>query len=258
MSGPPTVQRCARRFSPRRKGIAPLEFVLSLPILVAVTGVIFWIGLAGLGKSHVAHDARYKVWSAVNKDNRPEDVTWTESSQPQRFAMTPLSGHVVGENSIGISTPYPSRFGPPRAAASGGALLFDTWSVEFAAGAFQPPHLDILAQTGNVLQSDLSNLQQFAQALAMQIGTQFGQQLLDNMFQQLGVLQQAVGVLQGEIAKQLSIVDGLLEKFEALDLLGKLGPGGQALQKKIKEVRALIKQLERGLEAIDELMQVLP
>ena len=48
---------------PRRRGIAPLEFVLVFPLLLALTAALFLIARAVLSKSFAATTARHDAWA---------------------------------------------------------------------------------------------------------------------------------------------------------------------------------------------------
>ena len=62
---------------PSRRGLAPLEFVLVFPLLLALTAGLFLIARADLTKSFAATDARHRAWTARSEVPASEPLVIT-------------------------------------------------------------------------------------------------------------------------------------------------------------------------------------
>jgi hypothetical protein len=121
-----------------RRGIAPLEFVMSLPFLVGVFAMILSVGVLAMHQSTCLVSARHKVWSqrpAPNAASQPDDF---ESDPTTAFslleALKPLGGAVSGK----VDSTAQLYFGFGQHVASSDAkVLSNTWdyrndNAEFA------------------------------------------------------------------------------------------------------------------------------
>ncbi len=106
----------------RRRGTAPLEFVLVLPLLLAITVAGWWCARAGLTKVGAASDARREAW-----DKRAD----ADPGVPFDLRQRPLLSAVEAE----VETPVPGNnpFAGGTVRARSFALMVDkTWDHEHA------------------------------------------------------------------------------------------------------------------------------
>jgi hypothetical protein len=86
--------------TPRRAGIAPIEFVLVWPLLLLLMAGIFLIARAGIAKAAVATEARFVCWEKRRTANATEPLVWDHNPREsevtghhkQRFASGVLFG----------------------------------------------------------------------------------------------------------------------------------------------------------------------
>jgi len=123
-----------------RRAMAPLEFVLSLPFLLAVMALVFSLGWAALKKSSVAVDARRQAWNARSAP---------PSSSPLIYYMYPYTLGQVYQECHGRVDLLPSSFGSVTA-RSGNAVLAGSWDhTEVSGFAGSGPHFGVMRQMGS-------------------------------------------------------------------------------------------------------------
>lgn len=193
---------------PARRGLASLELVLSLPLIVSMALLIFAVGRAGLGKTEVAVRARSEAWSA-RRDATGAPALRMATAQADAAAVEKTASKTVPlapALNLGEST-----------AVSRHAVLAGVWDDRARLSQFRGrgPHLDalptLLEDAAINVPFDLSQLQQLDPQ-------QFVQQILAgnlNLGDPLGQL----GVLQAkyqEAMDQLRKVEELMQKLQNL------------------------------------------
>jgi hypothetical protein len=73
-----TIRRAVRQ----RRGIATLEFALSLPVLLFLLAAILSTGLLGLGRVHVAIDAREAAWKERQQQRTSQPLFFSPNEEP--------------------------------------------------------------------------------------------------------------------------------------------------------------------------------
>ena len=103
----------------RRQGMAPLELVFSLPIILAIGGIIFTLGLAGVNNLSAVSGVRHEVWKM--RPNAPEEFT----SRPLAIASDADAGAIEGDKELSFGV-Y-SWLGGSHTTQSRAAVLGGTW-----------------------------------------------------------------------------------------------------------------------------------
>ena len=139
-----------RRTRTRRRGIAPLELVMSLPILLMLFATVIGIGWASLEKSGVAIGARNQAWQRRWSSDRSQENQYLSEagSCPLSAISVPLSGEIgAAYRTKSCEFNLPSWLGSDTVARSGNSVLMGSWDynevAEFDHGA---PHFDVLAK----------------------------------------------------------------------------------------------------------------
>ncbi len=124
---------CARR----RRGIATLELVMSLPILVFLIAMLFTLYFAMLKKSHLTMEMRHKAWLKRSNPDENKAAPWST-----------LSSHESGTEQVSATrrvTSYTNWYPKvPRKITWGNVVLTGAWDerqVDYTGGA---PHLEVL------------------------------------------------------------------------------------------------------------------
>ncbi len=140
-----------------RRGMAPLELVMSLPFLLAISAIIFSIGVASLGKSTAAIDARHYVWK--RRSNPPQNLPQLKNpTYNKTYALSVLSefqhlpGEVYGEyeNKMKVA-PW---LAPVARAVSGASVLASSWDHEEVKFS-KYPDAPVLAQMASLKEAEL-------------------------------------------------------------------------------------------------------
>lgn len=165
-----------------RRGIAPLEMVMSLPFLAGMVAMIMSIGGTTLYRSLATSTARHEVWKLRDDPNQDspdltsKDNMWTRPLGLEN--VNPLSGQIYGE------TEYDIKLSPGLGSATPkgrSAVLANTWDHKALAldgrGDFtgNGPHVGVLGRMGpgmavavtglgNLRNMDLPNKEQIKDA----------------------------------------------------------------------------------------------
>lgn len=86
------MKRCFEAMSHQRAGLAPLEFVLSLPLLLLVMGLMISFGVAASWKIRTHAIAREAAWRTLNLrdgNNNPTPVGWPKSATMSKSNSSP-------------------------------------------------------------------------------------------------------------------------------------------------------------------------
>lgn len=164
----------------QRRGVATLEFTLSLPLLLAIFVVIVWLGFSVAGQSGVAVEARHKAWE--------------KRSKPEGTALLFLKDDIVREKAEGKVEVSPLLDGLPQPESSH-SVMIGSWDhrklkmdkapnwTEYAKAAAN-------AKTGSAqiaytdARNDFNQWKQLSQNAWGTLGQQFLSELtnLDNLF----------------------------------------------------------------------------
>ena len=128
----------SRRRHPRR-GIAPLEFVLSLPPMVFVAAMIFALAIGGLAKTEVAIRARHDAWTKRYPGN--------QTTQPLRALSTAIGAGTVDQRASRSRHVPPVLFTRTATGQSYNAVLSEVWDyrvVPRQGAGFLQPHRELL------------------------------------------------------------------------------------------------------------------
>jgi hypothetical protein len=135
------------KFSRRRRctGAATIEFVLSLPPLMALAALILTFGWASLDRASVITDVRHKVWSMRE---RPTDITPDnldkQFDRTRPFALGARSGQLTGTSET--LAHIHSSWGTPTKTRSGTSILVETWDYTMLSLDEKWPHVSELQQ----------------------------------------------------------------------------------------------------------------
>ena len=81
---------------PRRRGMAPLEFVFVFPLLLCLTAALFLVARADLSKSFSATDARHRAWAGRAAVPAGEPLTFRADPANSLAARTTLKDVPAG------------------------------------------------------------------------------------------------------------------------------------------------------------------
>ncbi len=123
-------QNSPRLFSPLRRGIASLEFVMGAPFIIGLGAAILMVGYAGLKRTESTVQARHLAWKMRNPDEDSAKGFSRQPSEPltvDRFTSSsgPAVGNITGETTIDFEV-Y-QWLGGAKQAKSGAGLLYQTW-----------------------------------------------------------------------------------------------------------------------------------
>jgi hypothetical protein len=124
-----------------RRGIAPLELVISLPIVMLVTATVFALTWALMHKTDVAVQARHQAWLKRSAAHA------VDSGSPDR-ALSLQGPATGGQISTQVDSPpfsLPSWLGGSATACSGNVLLSGSWDYRQVDFHGTLPHLGLLA-----------------------------------------------------------------------------------------------------------------
>lgn len=134
-----------------RNGLAPLEMVLSLPILVGVSAMIFSLGWTTLYRSNAAAEARQKVWQLRADPTKAapklKSKRYTTTTALSASNLNPLSGALYGE----VKHEIELYVGFGRATPKGrSCVVTNTWDHKALGGDFNGngPHYRVLGRMG--------------------------------------------------------------------------------------------------------------
>lgn len=136
-------QNLNRRFrSARRRGMAPLEFALSFPVLFALMVTIIWLGFRFIAQTEVTVEARNKAWKRrfENLSNQPLvfDMKIPVPTVPQYSAANDYAVESVSK-SVNISP----MFAGMRDPRSKHTVLAGSWDYR-ALPFTDPPHIELV------------------------------------------------------------------------------------------------------------------
>ena len=132
-----------------RRGIAPLELVLSLPFLAALFAITLSIGALSMGRSTTSIEARQLTWSARPFAQIPAGLVNTDSSETLPLTLlasvNPTSGELYGETEQPVAL---ARSIGERTARGRSGLVMNTWDYRTLGDDFSGsgPHYRILAR----------------------------------------------------------------------------------------------------------------
>src|SRR5262245_32693431 len=116
---------CDSRRAPRR-GIASLEYVMSLPVLLILFAVIISTAYLGLGRVGVAVETRNEAWTRRDQARSARPLFFTQQEQP-----------IVQDGNRRVRvTPFVQ--GPTVTATSHHAVLGATWDYRELAPCDEP------------------------------------------------------------------------------------------------------------------------
>lgn len=120
-----------------RRGIASLEFVLGVPFLIALGGVIVMAGFVGVAKLDTVVKSRHQAWEARTNPS-------STASMPLLIYAPSDAGMVVGEKTNEVKT-Y-DWLGGKQKAKSRSALITGTWDHRQIPemSRSEGPHIDVL------------------------------------------------------------------------------------------------------------------
>ncbi len=128
-----------RRRASGRRGIATLELVMSLPVLVFLIAMLFTLYFATLKKSHLTMEMRHKAWLKRSNPDATKAAPWST-----------LTSHESGTERVSATrrvTSYTNWYpNVPRDIKWGNVVLTGAWDerqVDYSGGA---PHLDVLVE----------------------------------------------------------------------------------------------------------------
>ena len=94
---------------PQRRGTAPLEFALVLPLLLIITVVGWWAGQAGFTRVRTATDARQRAWE--KRDECPPGVAYDLEQDPlvsyraeTARNVVPRKSPITGTNDVAVTS----------------------------------------------------------------------------------------------------------------------------------------------------------
>ncbi|QGJ70680.1 Hypothetical protein PBC10988_23780 [Planctomycetales bacterium 10988] len=244
-------QRRWRRRQPLRKGMAPLEMVMSLPIMVGLFVLLLVVCDAAKQKALVITESRQAAW--VQRDAKQADQVFFFGFRNGGDDM------VAGAESREVMSPqFLGNFADARSSheVMGGAWDFDELPLD------SPVHFEemgLVAVGGNVNQAgaivgsleslftslDVGQLASMA-ANALGIGNQFDQ-LLDGIDN--ANLQKAKDAIQKELDKAKNLVNKLKEQIQ--EVKGKIE---EAKQKITEAKETFDNALEQAQDALDEIL----
>ncbi|MDC0936627.1 pilus assembly protein [Pirellulales bacterium] len=137
-----TIQRKSRRRSVRRNGIAPIEFILSLPILMILFAMIYTIGMRAIEQSQVTKAVRDLAWR-----QRTEIEGSETDSEPFAFENG-LSGSMEAEEEKELRVFR--RLGGERISRDRTVLIAGTWDYVQVPDLFDGsgPHVEAIEELG--------------------------------------------------------------------------------------------------------------
>jgi len=269
--------------SSNRRGIASLEFVLSLPFILAVAVIIASVGLMGLRKSEVVIHSRYVSWerrtdyAQQQKDAPPPNPKETggskltlayNKSNPLGVAdlTRPTAGEMLATGSNNerlarwlVEERPPAANAPPSSrffdvnAQSGCAVLMGTWDFHQVPFAGDMPHYDVLGQMASgLLDFDAAEvLKQFGKLLSLKaLEALLPDEIRGIIDQVRGLMQGFAGVLKAAtdaIKTAKDILDGADDIFGWIPGVGEgidaLKSGLNGATKMLTDAQDLLKQI---------------
>lgn len=230
-----------------RRGIAPLEMVMSLPFLVAMFAMITSLLAAAQWTARCSHSARHEVWKLRGGSSDGSPVVRKEVKETRPFQIirnaNPLSGSIYGE--VEKEMHLAKMVGD--ATAKGRALIVvNTWDHKAIEGDFDGngPHVNIMARMGEVLA--LSAVMGLASIRNIE---SFEMPDLSEAQGQLAEAEQQVSDMEEEYRQKIKELEEQYEKEkEKRDGFVK---EKQALEKKRDELDDKIAELEARIAAQD-------
>ena len=270
----------------RRRAMAPLELVMSLPFLLGVFAMLLSIGFVSLEKARVVVAARHDVWTLRQDPSAsPAGMQVESDSNPKPFSVTGAN-HDTSGLVYGKVTGNAKRFawlGGPVQPQGQAAVLAQSWdSKQVSDFDDQPdgPHLSVLDRMiggngavgalaggllGALLGGNLPNQAEIDQAGAeADKAEQRAREERDKLVQKIEELKQELAVLEAErqelvdqrTAKQQerdskqAELDQLREDAEEMD------PVPQSVKDQIKQLEDEIAQLDDEIDDLDQQIAV--
>lgn len=153
----------------RRRGVAPLEFVFALPLLLCLAALIASWFFVMLARSQAAVEARHSVWSRRGETAMQERLSIgydfrTSETRPLAAAQffQPRSGEIFGVTGSTVSiAPWlrGARSGVP--VKSGNAIVTGVWDFRQQPIEGSGPHLDVAGRMVDVRTADFGRMLKF-------------------------------------------------------------------------------------------------
>jgi len=139
----------------RRPGFAPLEFVIALPLVLAVAAALIWVGRAAWTRANVDTDPRAEAWSKRDHAG-PGDVLKLDAALDPSYVESTRTRSVPGRNPLPVDPSFTATAG----------TIFSEWTFETLPFPELPPaekeivvHADLLEQLVRMNPRTLSEVQ---------------------------------------------------------------------------------------------------
>lgn len=231
-----------------RNGIATLEFVFSLPVLMFMMAGIFSLGFKGKSESAVATTARNEAW--IKRPSPPS------SARPLAVVSD------AAADTVEADTEEQFRiwlvFSASNTAKSSAAVLTGTWDHTQVRGiARKGPHFSVLknmtANSVSGLGAFARQLRTFEDLLNFNISmSSVASRATSQLSSQLSGLQQQAASLRQTIRTLHASLDAAKRAFSVLSEIAKLSGTGRRLAREIDRLTEKIDQMQDALEQIEQ------
>jgi len=230
----------------RRRGVAPLEFSLSLPVLLIVMVCVFWLGTAMYKLNEVTVQARNKAWKKRYTQPR---------SEPFRFDV---EGRVEGQSRqrVGVSPLFES-FAPASSKHTVMAGAWDHRQLQRFRMNEQQPSWNLVRQLGSsVVRGEMNNaLSQFLRDIRqLKFSGSALMALVRNRFPRFAQLEAMMNRVKGLLGEQSQkLNDAKRRARERADrIIGNNRTEIENLQKEVQGLQDEMEDLEKRLKADDK------
>jgi len=221
-----------------RRGAAPIELVMSIPVIILLCAVMWTLAFSGIDRCWVLTEARNGPWKsrdnpAANK-GRATALTWKHSSPLQLAGMLQVQqGQLTGESHRTVNSP--AMFGARRKTIAGSAFLAGTWDHRQAPfNGSKLPHFSVLRQMAAGEPGQVEQLEEIGKLLSFSASSNAD---VANAIQEGGNMQDGLQQLK---------VEKLKEKLkEYAEAIKKLSKDLLDLENKLKDVKNIKDPLKR-------------